>query len=243
MKFRKLRHRSSISHDATQSQSTRSKLAGVPKDDSGPAVQIQIMLSEIADLTIAMRELLMTLDRYVYFGGLVAAAAITVGLINHSNSRASLALVLAPYAIGLSFIYIVQIFTEIERRAGYKKFLEDQVRRQLGSPVLLDSDVSAWSARNRKSTWGAQIINAAGLSAFIYISIEQTRRYDGMGPSLIHLHVWNYHYLNVVALAILVLVLAAASVENWRESDRAYQAASAAYSKYSNESHDSLRPN
>jgi hypothetical protein len=66
-----------------------------------------------------MRELLMTLDRYVYFSGLIAAGALTLGIIDHGNGYDWLTLVFAPYAIGLSYIYLIQIFTEIERSSTF----------------------------------------------------------------------------------------------------------------------------
>jgi hypothetical protein len=229
--FRKLRRRSPVDSNTPGVPLLKSEAAMSPVRKSD--ISVQIMLAEIADLTKAMREFLMTVDRYVYFGGLVAVAAITVGIINHNNSRDGLVLIFAPYAIGITFMYILQIFTEIERRAGYKRFLEDQVRRQLGTAVLLDSDVSSWAAKNRVSTWGGQFLNGAALAAFIYLSIQQTRRYDTRGPSVNSIHLWNLHYLNIIGLAVLVLVLAAAASESLRASNRAYEAASVAYKRYS----------
>ncbi len=191
--------------------------------------QLQIMLDEIADLTKAMRELLLTLDRYVYFGGLVAAGALTLGIIHNKNGLDWLALVFAPYGIGLSFIYIIQVFTEIERRAGYKQFLEEQVRQCLHMPVFLYSAVNSWGARNRPSNWGAMLINGIGLFTFSFFSVLQTRRYDMRGPSILGLHVLNLHYLNILALAGLGAVLIAAMSENFRESGRAYRVAHMTY--------------
>lgn len=188
-------------------------------------LSLRIILDKIADLTIAMRELLMTLDRYVYFSGLIAAGALTLGVIHHSDGYNWLALVFAPYAIGLSYIYLIQIFTEIERRAGYKKFLEEQARQRLSVAVLLYSDVSGWKARNRPSTWGVQIINAFGLLGFIYLSIVQTRRYDTKGSAVFGLHFLNLDYLNLLALSAISLVIISAMVENLRESSRAYEVA------------------
>ena len=197
-----------------------------------PDRQLQIMLDEIADLTKAMRELLMTLDRYVYFGGLVAAGAITLGVIHNKDGLDWVALVFAPYAIGLSFIYIIQVFTEIERRAGYRKFLENQARQLIRAPVFLYSDISSWKARNRPSTWGAMLINTAGLLAFSFFGVQQTRRYDTRGPLTFGLHILNLHYLNILALAILGLILGFAMLENLHESNRAYTVAQVVWKKY-----------
>lgn len=193
----------------------------------------RIAIDEVADLTKAMRELLMTLDRYVYFGGLVAAAAITLGIIHQPQGRGWVALVFAPYAIGVSFLYMVQLFTEVERRAGYRKFLEERIRDSLQAPVLLYTEVNSWNARNRLSTWGNAVLNAGALTAFIWLGLEATRRYDSRGPAVLGVHFINYHYLNICGLLLLGATLIAAMLENLREGQRAYEAASAVCKSYS----------
>lgn len=228
--------RDSIKRALTGSSATSVAQSSIPVDAILTEVnsdrQLQIMLDEIADLTKAMRELLLTLDRYVYFGGLLAAGAFTLGVIHNKDGLDWLALVVAPYGIGLSFIYLIQVFTEIERRAGYKQFLEEQIRQRLHMPVFLYSDINSWGARNRPSNWGAMLINGAGLFIFSFFGVLQTRRYDLRGPSILGLHVLNLHYLNILALVGLGAVLIAAMSENFRESGRAYRVAHVTYDRY-----------
>jgi hypothetical protein len=193
---------------------------------------VKIMVAEAADLTRGMRELLMTCDRYVYFGGLVAAAALTVGIARHDSGYSWLVLVFAPYALGLTFIYLMQIFTEIERRAGYLRFLEETIRQLIETPALFYSDVNGWHARSRLSTLGAQFLNGLALLALVLLSVSETRRYSRDGPELLGVAALNFHYLNMLLLSMTLLTIIAAVRENARESDRAYKAAADGYGRH-----------
>jgi hypothetical protein len=192
---------------------------------------LDIMVAEAADLTKAMREFLMTCDRYVYFGGLLAAAAFTVGVLRHDDGNNWLVLVFAPYALGLSFMYLVQIFTEIERRAGHKKFLEERIRAMVRFPVLLEADVADWHVRSRPSTWGGQALNTAVLLAFVCLSAKETFRFHAAGPGVFGVHLINYFVLNLLFLVALIVVLALALVENMRAAGLAYEAARSAWER------------
>jgi hypothetical protein len=201
---------------------------------------LRILAAEIADLTKAMRELLMICERYVYFGGIIAAAALTLGVMRHDDGKNWLILVFAPYAMALTYIYLVQIFTEIERRAGYLTFLEQRARTYARAPILTFSDVNARGARSRMSNWGAQAINGCVLLALALLGANETRRYDTAGPATFGVHLLNLHYLNVVLLVLTLLTLTMAVVENSHEAKRAYQAASDAHGRYSRQLQESM---
>lgn len=52
----------------------------------------------MADLTKAMREFLLTADRFINFSGLIAVGALTLGVIKHDEGKNWLALVSPPTA-------------------------------------------------------------------------------------------------------------------------------------------------
>lgn len=190
---------------------------------------LKIMVQEVADLTKAMRELLMTADRFVYFAGIVAAAALTLGVIRHDEGNNWVILVFAPYGMCVAFGYLVQVYTEVERRAGYKAYLESRINKLVAIPLLLESHVNSRSARNRWSVVGMQVLNFAGFAALVCLSWRETwDRYADEGPVLLGFHLWNLHVLNAVFLVVAVAVLVLAVNENRVASERAREAAEAA---------------
>lgn len=62
---------------------------------------------------------------------------------------------------------MIAVYTEVEKRAGYKRFLKSRINGLLGRPVLLDSLVNPRGARNRLSVIGMQILNAAAFPLLI----------------------------------------------------------------------------
>lgn len=187
---------------------------------------LRIMVNEVTDLTKAMRELLMTADRFIYFAGIVAAAALTLGVMRHDEGNNGIILIFAPYGIAVAFGYLVQVYTEVEKRAGYKEYLESKVNQMMPSPILLESHVNSRSARNRLSVIGMQVLNFAGFAALILLSWRETwDRYGGDG----HLHLMNLHTANAVFLCLATLVLVGAVYENRVASKRAREAAEEAY--------------
>ncbi|WP_165970285.1 hypothetical protein [Actinomadura sp. 6K520] len=189
---------------------------------------LRILLTEVADLTKAMREMLMTADRFINFAGLIAVGALTIGLIKHDEGKNWLALVFAPYGIALAFGYLIQIYTEVEKRAGYKRFLEARVNSLVGRPVLLESQINSRVERNRKSVIGMQVLNAMGFFGLIALSAKETvQRYGDEGPEIRGLHLLNLNTLNIALLAFSVFVLGLALRENMQASGKAYRQAAA----------------
>jgi hypothetical protein len=185
---------------------------------------LQIMLTEVADLTKAMREFLMTADRFVNFSGVITVGALTIGGINHDHGNNWLALVFAPYGLAMAFGYLIQVYTEVEKRAGYKKFLEFQINRAMGKQVLLESQINSQVERNRLSVRLMQVINAFGFLALAALSgIETFRRYSGekyWGGWL-----FNWSTLNILLLCFVTLMLVRAGLENKNASGQAYERA------------------
>lgn len=189
---------------------------------------LRILLTEVADLTKAMREMLMTADRFINFAGLIAVGALTIGLIKHDEGKNWLALVFAPYGIALAFGYLIQIYTEVEKRAGHKRFLEARINSLVGRPVLLESQINSRVERNRKSVIGMQVLNAMGFFGLIALSAKETvQRYGDEGPEIRGLHLLNLNTLNIALLAFSVFVLGLALRENTQASGKAYRQAAA----------------
>ena len=190
---------------------------------------LQIMVAEVADLTKAMREFLMTADRFVNFSGIITVGALTIGGINHDHGKNWLALVFAPYGLAMAFGYLIQVYTEVEKRAGYKKFLELQINRTMGKHVLLESQINSQVERNRLSVKLMQVINALGFLALAALSgIETFRRYSGEK----YWGVWlfNWSTLNILLLFFVSLMLGRAGLENKDASGQAFSRAQALYS-------------
>jgi hypothetical protein len=187
---------------------------------------LRILLAEVADVTKAMRELLMTADRFINFSGLIAVGALTIGLIKHDEGKNWMALVFAPYGLALTFGYLIQIYTEVEKRAGYKRFLEARVNSLVGRPVLLESQINSRVERNRNSVIGMQVMNGLGFFGLVFLSAKETlQRYGDKGPEIAGLLLINLNALNILLLGFSVLVLGLALRENKKASDKAYRQA------------------
>jgi hypothetical protein len=192
--------------------------------------RIRIMIDEVADLTRAMRELLMTADRFVYLGGLVAAAALTLGVVKYREGDNWVILVFAPYGLAIALGYLIQVYTEVERRAGYKAYLEERINAMVSEPLLLDSHVNSRKKRNRLSVVGLQLLNLSGFAGLVWMSGHTTwEKYAHGGPILIGHDLLTYHGLNLFFLILATATLATAAYENWRASRRAMEAAAKAY--------------
>ncbi|HWS34035.1 MAG TPA: hypothetical protein VN408_14990 [Actinoplanes sp.] len=190
----------------------------------------KIMIGEIADLKKGMREFLLSCEKYVNFGGIIAVGAVTLGIIRKDTSTPSLILVFAPYPLGLTYIYLIQIFTEIEMRAGYVRFLEEKVCAHAESAVLVFSQISSSKDRSRASTWGVMGLNAIALLFLGYLSIINSAPF--YGTNLFHEFYLNLHYLNIGLLLLMLSVIGMATWEMTREGDRAYGVAATAYADF-----------
>ena len=195
---------------------------GETKDDQ----ILHIMLAEVADLTKAMRELLMTADRFINFSGLIAVGALTLGVIKHDQGKNWLVLVLAPYGLAITFGYLIQTYTEVEKRAGYKRFLESRINHLMAKPVLLESQINSRHERNSKSVIGMQALNAMGFFGLLFMSGKETyHRYSHQGPGVWGIHLLNLNGLNCALLALSVAILSLTIWENSQASDSAYERA------------------
>jgi hypothetical protein len=181
---------------------------------------LKVLLNEVADVTRAMRELLMTADRFINFAGVIAAGTLTLGVINHDDGKNGLALIFAPYGIALAFGYLLQVYTEVEKRAGYKAFLEERINGLMGYPVLLESHVNSAEERSRLSGLGMQVINFAGLVSFCVLGLRETGARYGK-DALLGVPFLNYHTINVVFLLVAGATVFVAILENRRAGEQA----------------------
>lgn len=192
----------------------------------------KIMIAEVADLKKAMREFLMTCEKYINFGGIIAVGAVTLGILRKETDTPALILVLAPYPLGLTFVYLIQVFTEIEMRAGYVEFLEEKVCAHTESPVLLYSKVSSPKFRSRCSTTGAMILNAFAMAFLVLHSVRETSTPAYAGKTIFEQPFLNLHHLNIALLSITGIVIGLAAWELRYASRNAYAAAAGAYKNW-----------
>ncbi|MFJ4786621.1 hypothetical protein [Streptomyces sp. NPDC088794] len=189
---------------------------------------LRIMLAEVADLTKAMREFLMTADRFVNFSGIIAVGALTIGGINHNHGKNWLVLVFAPYGLAMTFGYLIQVYTEVEKRAGYKKFLESKINHTMGRQALLESQINSHEDRNRRSVFLMQLINGFGFVTLAFLSGLETFHRYASGKHWGNIVV-NFSTFNILGLGLITYMLIQAGLENWRASDRAYKRARSLY--------------
>lgn len=218
---------------ATSSGSLTSGQLDVTVHETAEDQRIRIMVDQVADLTKAIRELLMTADRFVYLGGLVAAAALTLGVVKYREGDNWIILVFAPYGLAIALGYLIQVYTEVERRAGHKAYLEERINCTLSAPLLLDAYVNPRKTRNRLSVVGLQLLNLSGFLGLVWMSGHTTwEKYAHGGPILIGHDLWSYHGLNLLFLILAAATLATAVCENSRASRRAKKAAATAHETF-----------
>jgi len=186
---------------------------------------LDVMIAEASDLTKAMREFLMTADRFVYFAGIIAVGTFILGVLRPDTGKNWLLFTLAPYPLGIIFGYLMQIYTEVERRAGLKQFLEEEINRRLGSRTLVESEVNSSRDRTRLSGTLMKLLQGAVLIVFVALSVKQTWRFAGRGPALWNHHLLNWNSLNIFLLLFVVAVLLQSLRENRVASRQAYRTA------------------
>jgi hypothetical protein len=101
---------------------------------------LRVMLNELDDLRRAVRELSMSVERFINFAGIIAVGAISYGVFSQAaistksgaatDSRGRLVLIFAPYALALVFGYIIQIYTDVETKASLKDYLEGLINKE-----------------------------------------------------------------------------------------------------------------
>src|SRR4051812_9896891 len=64
---------------------------------------LNILTAEVSDVTRAMREFLLSADRFINFAGTIAIGAFVLGFLNPDKENSGLLFIFAPYPLGLAF--------------------------------------------------------------------------------------------------------------------------------------------
>ena len=186
---------------------------------------LKLLSAEALDVSKAMREFLLAADRFLYFAGVIAAGTFVLGFLTPDNGSTYLLFIFAPYPLIIVFGYLMQVYTEVERRAGYKKFLEEEINRRLGTVVLLESTINSDEVRSRLSGTLMKAIQGVMVVGFIALSVRATWRFSEDGLSIWGARVINWNGLNILLLLLAFISLVQSVVENSRASRMAYETA------------------
>ncbi|WP_329293485.1 hypothetical protein [Streptomyces pseudovenezuelae] len=159
------------------------------------------------EITAYLRELasrvqLMTAsaERFVYFSGLIAIAAVKFGVVDGKKS----VIILAPYALAASLTYQIQLYTDVARLRVLKELIEtlSMNPRDLTS---LERFAFADKYRNRASVIATQIFYLLTFIIFIACSLIKS--------ATLHWHDFNVAWFDGMGIALCLTLIALASIE------------------------------
>lgn len=107
---RRVRARSFVGEIDVQPVGGLLKLDDLTLNTSGEYTRISALLQNIAFLSQTIQQLQVASISYINFAGLVSVGALTVGIIR----PVPLIEVFAPYALSIVFIFLIQLYTDIE---------------------------------------------------------------------------------------------------------------------------------
>ncbi len=146
----------------------RLKLDELTINTSGDYTRISALLQNIAYLTQTIQQLQVASISYINFAGLVSIGALTVGIIQ----PVPLVEIFAPYGLSIVFIFLIQLYTDIERLTTIREVLEQHANSKMPEPAFLG--LNKWSSkyRGRLSVRLIAGLIAIPLGLFGYHSIE-----------------------------------------------------------------------
>jgi hypothetical protein len=196
----------------------RLKLDELTINTSGDYTRISALLQNIAFLTQSIQQLQVASISYINFAGLISIGALTVGIIR----PVPLVEIFAPYGLSIVFIFLIQLYTDIERLTTIREAFEQHANSQMPRPAFLGLNDLSSKYRGRKSVRLIAVLLAIPLALFGYHSIggmaalahpaKQPRilgRKVLASPSEQHLHLVReiFQYLNYVGLGFCLLVI------------------------------------
>jgi hypothetical protein len=143
------------------------KLDQLTVDTSGNYTRISALLQNIAYLTQTIQQLQVASISYINFAGLISVGALTVGIIQ----RVPLVEILAPYGLSIVFIFLLQLYTDIERLTTIREVLEDHANCQMPAPAFLGLNKLSSKYRGRLSVRLVAALLAVPLVLFGYHSV------------------------------------------------------------------------
>jgi hypothetical protein len=202
----------------------RLKLDELTINTSGDYTRIGALLQNIAYMTQSIQQLQVASISYINFAGLISIGALTVGIIK----PVPLVEIFAPYGLSIIFIFLIQLYTDIERLTTIKEALEQHANSQMPAPAFLGLNDLSSKYRGRKSVRLIAVLLAIPLALFGYHSIgamatlarppkqlQHLTEKAFVSPAEQHLHLMReiFQYINYAGLGFCLLVIVWASCE------------------------------
>lgn len=161
---------------------------------------------EIGRLDEDIRNSTAAVDRFLSMAGLLGAAALTIGFAK--KDAQPLVLIVVPYAMAVVVIFILQIYTDNERKFVMRQHLElmkwsSSLGVPMFQPYVLDGKY-----RNRGSVRAVGVIWGLLFLALLAASIVAAHRVLSWGLEVVH-----YGGLAFVVTTITIAYLELASAE------------------------------
>jgi hypothetical protein len=154
------------------------------KPRTPPVPDVELLIGEISRLDQDVRSLGEKVDRYVVLLGLIVAAIVTVGLVSKGSNPFTP--ILAPYGLSFLLTYLIQIYTDTERRLSLREGLELRLNRLTNRDLLLQPYVLNHAYRNRLSVKLAAPFFVIGLVAATVISLVQAHQSLALPWQFVH---------------------------------------------------------
>lgn len=94
---------------------------------------VDAIIGETARLGDAIAERLSAAERFVAVAGALAGVGLTLGLYQDQKE----VLIGLPLAVGIIFLFMMQIYTDAAMHSGHRQALEAELERLFGRPVLV----------------------------------------------------------------------------------------------------------
>jgi hypothetical protein len=179
------------------------------------------MLQNIAYLSQAIQQLQVACISYINFAGLLSIGALTVGIIQ----PVPLVEVFAPYALSIVFIFLIQLYTDIERLMTIREVFEQHANSQMPKPAFLGLNELSSKYRGRPSVRLISVLLAIPLGLFVYHSIAAMSALTSSAKQGKHAWWEVFQYLNYIGLGFCLLVIIWAIYEMLRARSHALKEA------------------
>jgi hypothetical protein len=207
-----------VSQIDLHSTGARLKLDELTIDTSQGYTRISALLQNIGYLAQAIQQLQVASISYINFAGLISIGALTVGIIR----PVPLVEIFAPYGLSIVFIFLIQLYTDIERLTTIKEVFEGEANCLMrAGPAFLGLNEASSKYRGR---WSVRLISAL-LAIPLVIFIVHSR---GAMAALVsspkeHHHSWwvAFQVGNYIGLVFCLITIAWASCEMLRAHKKA----------------------
>lgn len=195
----------------------RLKLDELTIDTSKNYTRINALLQNIAYLTQATQQLQVASISYINFAGLISVGALAVGIIR----KVPLIEIFAPYGLSIVFVFLIQLYTDIERLTTIREVLEVHANSQMRAPAFLGLNKLSSKYRGRPSVRLITVLLAIPLLLFGYYSI--TAMVGLVNSSSKHGHGWLefFQVLNYFGLSFCIAIILRAGWEMIKANERA----------------------